>query len=437
MKKLNDIWEKYQKIELIGFNSFYNVYKAKNKLNDEYVAIKEIKKSQNDNTSKIIMTEIENMKKLKNSLLINDVIETPNSYNIIYELCYLSLEEYLKLRKNPLSIDEIRELLLNLNQTFKEMNDKKINHNNLKLSNIFILFDKTKINSTTFKISDFGFNKLYEGKIGKMNLKLETISPEILKGNSKSISSKSDIWSLGIIIYYLINKEYPYSGNDILKQIESDKKIKTINDKNLDDLIKKMLITNPNIRISWDSYFQHSFFNNKSNESNQTNQHIQNNQLTLPFYNLKCNTHTKNYHAYCTNCKCNVCDLCMKQHSSHKVVPFYKIGLTDYELNQFNNIISLIETNMNIISKIRSEITQFIKDVKSIKENNNVFGNDNQNNYKYYSIQCLNFINEKIKVNGTINLPVVQNNSFKWELKYFNINEYIIEYKKYLMFFCV
>ena len=49
MKKLNDIWEKYQKIELIGFNSFSNVYKAKNKLNDEYVAIKEIKKSQNDN----------------------------------------------------------------------------------------------------------------------------------------------------------------------------------------------------------------------------------------------------------------------------------------------------------------------------------------------------------------------------------------------------
>ena len=29
----------------------------------------------------------------------------------------------------------------------------------------------------------------------------------------------------------------------------------------------------------------------------------------------------------CTNCKCTVCDLCMKQHSSHKVVPFYKIGL--------------------------------------------------------------------------------------------------------------
>ena len=280
---MSDIWEKYQKIELIGSSNFSDVYRAKNKLTNEYVAIKEIKKLQNDNVSKIIITETENMKKLKNSLLINDIIETPNSFFIIYELCYLSLEEYLKLRKNPLSIDEIRELLLNLNQTFKEMNDKKINHNNLKLSNIFILFDKTKINSTTFKISDFGFNKLYEGKIGKMNLKLETISPEILKGNSKSISSKSDIWSLGIIIYYLINKEYPYSGNDILKQIESDKKIKTINDKNLDDLIKKMLITNPNIRISWDSYFQHSFFNNKSNESNQTNQHIQNNQLTLPF----------------------------------------------------------------------------------------------------------------------------------------------------------
>ncbi len=418
---MSDIWEKYQKIELIGSSNFSDVYRAKNKLTNEYVAIKEIKKLQNDNISKIIITETENMKKLKNSLLINDIIETPNSFFIIYELCYLSLEEYLKLRKNPLSIDEIRELLLNLNQIFKEMNDKKITHNNLKLSNIFILFDKSKINKTTFKLSDFGFNKFFEGKIGKMNLKLETISPVILKENPKLISSKSDIWSLGIIIYYLINKEFPYSGKDILNQIESNKKIKTISDKKLDDLIKKMLITNPNIRISWDNYFKHSFFDNKSNESSQSNQLIQNDLYILPFYNLKCKTHSKNYNSYCTNCKCNICDLCLKQHSSHKVFPFYKIGITDYELIQFNSIISQIETNMNIISKIRNEITKFIKDVKSIQENNNVFGNDNQNNYKYYSIQCLNFINEKIKVYGTLNLPVIQNNSFKWELKYFNI----------------
>ena len=75
MKKISDIWEKYQKSELIGSNNFSNVYKAKSKLTNEYVAIKEIKKSQNDNISKIIITETENMKKLKNSLLINEIFE--------------------------------------------------------------------------------------------------------------------------------------------------------------------------------------------------------------------------------------------------------------------------------------------------------------------------------------------------------------------------
>ena len=133
MKKISDIWEKYQKSELIGSNNFSNVYKAKSKLTNEYVAIKEIKKSQNDNISKIIITEAENMKKLKNSLLINEIFETSNAYYIIYEFCYLSLEDYLKLRKNPLSIDEVREFLLDLNQIFKEMNDKKISHQNIKL----------------------------------------------------------------------------------------------------------------------------------------------------------------------------------------------------------------------------------------------------------------------------------------------------------------
>ena len=44
MKKISDIWEKYQKIELIGSNNFSNVYKAKSKLTNESVAIKEIKR---------------------------------------------------------------------------------------------------------------------------------------------------------------------------------------------------------------------------------------------------------------------------------------------------------------------------------------------------------------------------------------------------------
>ena len=44
MRKMKDIWDEYSKIELIGSGVFADVYRAKSKLNNEYVAIKEIKK---------------------------------------------------------------------------------------------------------------------------------------------------------------------------------------------------------------------------------------------------------------------------------------------------------------------------------------------------------------------------------------------------------
>ena len=40
---MKDIWEKYEKIEIIGAGSFADVYRAKNIETKEYVAIKEIK----------------------------------------------------------------------------------------------------------------------------------------------------------------------------------------------------------------------------------------------------------------------------------------------------------------------------------------------------------------------------------------------------------
>ena len=39
-----DIWEKYKKIEKVGFRNYSNIYKMKNKKTGDYYAIKEIKK---------------------------------------------------------------------------------------------------------------------------------------------------------------------------------------------------------------------------------------------------------------------------------------------------------------------------------------------------------------------------------------------------------
>ena len=41
---MHNIWEKYKKIEKIGFRNYSNIYKVKNKKTGDYYTIKEIKK---------------------------------------------------------------------------------------------------------------------------------------------------------------------------------------------------------------------------------------------------------------------------------------------------------------------------------------------------------------------------------------------------------
>ena len=96
-----------------------------------------------------------------------------------------------------------------------------------------------------------------------MLLKISIIAPEILKYKEEN-NEKNDLWSLGIIIYILYFKEYPYKGENKLKIIEQINKnkqnFKKTGNSDLDDLIIKLLNDDPQKRISWEDYFNHPFF---------------------------------------------------------------------------------------------------------------------------------------------------------------------------------
>ena len=253
----------------IGNGSFGKVYLAEDTITKRKVAIKRMEKSKiisNPYLLQAFWKEIEIMKKCncKNSVEFIELIQSQNNFNVIMELCDLDLHQYLFIKPTGLSIEEIRKILLQLNNVFQIMYSQKIMHRDLKLKNIMLKYLNNEKTEYEVKLSDYGFSKsLDENLITYTHLGTPvTMAPEIL--SNKYYSFKADLWSIGVIIYQLIFKELPYyalNEQKVLEKIMSRTPIKQCNDVVLRDLINKLLVADPDKRIGWNEYFTHPFFN--------------------------------------------------------------------------------------------------------------------------------------------------------------------------------
>ena len=86
--------------------------------------------------------EIENMKKCycENSVEIIDYYDNEQEFIIIMELCDDTLFDVLCRTEKGFSPQEIRQILLELNNVFKRMNDYNISHRDIKLNNILVKY---------------------------------------------------------------------------------------------------------------------------------------------------------------------------------------------------------------------------------------------------------------------------------------------------------
>ena len=278
----------FEIIELIKENVYTSVHKAR--IRDyftEFVAVKKIKKEQlkEDIKENLCVDEIteddfkqeinkfnkelENMQKCKceNSVEIYDYFDTNDEFVIIMELCDNNLFKELAKTKNGFSVEQIKNILIQLNNVFKLMNKFNIAHRDIKLNNILIKY--LNYEKTEFKVllSDYGVSNQLSSMTGKYMTHAGTqviMAPEILNG--EEYNNKCDLWSLGVNIYWLYTKKPPYNGKFdkvILNQIQKlgQTVLDVIKDNELKDLLSKLLVRDPKQRISWEEYFEHNFFN--------------------------------------------------------------------------------------------------------------------------------------------------------------------------------
>ena len=303
MERKEEDFRKYYEIigKPIGKGGFGTVYKAKEIERNEDRAIKVIDKNeirtQFYKFNLYDMTE-EDMKpyidSFKNEIKLMEIMEgknkenintvkyyeyfnTENEFAIVMELCDNNLTQLFEKTKKDegLNIDEIYNILTQLNNSFKIMNENKIGHRDLKLENILIKYEnKNNKNKYIVKLTDYGISKQLMNKT-HFTTKIGTLqyeAPEILE-DIKNYNEKCDLWSLGVIIYRLCFKKFPYNGETeiaILNSLKNGQKLlKKTDNKELNDLILKLLVINPKERMNWNEYFNHSFLKNRNN--NQIN----------------------------------------------------------------------------------------------------------------------------------------------------------------------
>ena len=275
--ELKDI---YTKEEVLDYNAYGVTHKCIENKTGNKVAMKIINKKYLEricgqkNIEKCMETirqEIELLKKMdgENSLHLIESLETEDSFYIITEIWDTDLEKYISEKKTGLTIEEIKNIFTKLNNALKRMVDNGVIHGNLKLSNILIKNNEN--NEIIPLLNEYGKNEIIDEKLKVMQSTSEYSAPEQLNG--ENLDNKVDLWSIGIILYRLYFNEFPYSGETqvaLNNDIKKKKKLKICEENfYFNDLIKKLLIADPNYRITWEQYFDHKFWSQDKDEKNE------------------------------------------------------------------------------------------------------------------------------------------------------------------------
>ena len=234
-------YEEYYVIsKVIGQGAFGIIYKGKEKGKDELRAIKVIdleKIKENlilkfggdiEEQLKIYINELfseyKNMEicslNNENSVKCYEFFHDEDNFTIIMELCDTNLSKILTERlikhNKGFNSEEILEILKQLNNAFKVMEEKKIIHRDLKLENILLKYIDKEHKKYIIKLCDYGSSKKYtsltKNYFNSVHGTLLYMAPEILK--EEEYNYKCDLWSIGIIIYQLYFGNLPYFGDN-------------------------------------------------------------------------------------------------------------------------------------------------------------------------------------------------------------------------------
>jgi len=196
------------------------VYKACNKVTGDFVAIKTLSEqfAKNSQVYNRFLNEANILRSLQHENIpaVIDLVDEGNALYLVMEFIEGNdLDYFIKHESGPLNEHRLYAYLKNILSTTSYLHKKGIIHRDIKPANFIV-------NDDRLKLLDFGISKdkQYEENINltTVNMQLGTpmyMSPEQVM--SSGIDSKSDIYSIGVVLYEMLTGKPPYKKGDDVK----------------------------------------------------------------------------------------------------------------------------------------------------------------------------------------------------------------------------
>ncbi|KAI1278808.1 Testis-specific serine/threonine-protein kinase 1 [Halotydeus destructor] len=268
----------YSMHEKLGQGAFATVFKVTRTKDDKTIAVKVIDISE------------KRERRLEDLRYEIYVLERTNHTNIIKLFEHFIIDEKVYIfmdfadsgtlsdhvrKKGPLSEKRAKRWFCQYSKAVHHMHKLGISHRDLKLGNI--LLDKNGFKKTECKVTDFGLSRISYHKSKGITMFTTYcgtppyMAPEIIdKGDNGKRSYdpfSADIWALGVCLYAMVNKAYPFNPEnmDHMLRNQKEKKWKFVRKQariitdECKNIVDNMLEPDPAKRITFAGIFQHKW----------------------------------------------------------------------------------------------------------------------------------------------------------------------------------